>query len=85
MWMGELEIGGGGVIHLLCEHLCLYYVTSGCQISMSEKLLSCLDGLHGRQLLDRFIIDEAHCVSQVSNITHCVSHTSNSSPNVSAR
>ena len=35
------------------------------QVSASEKLLSCLANLYRRQLLARFVIDEAHCVSQV--------------------
>jgi hypothetical protein len=35
------------------------------QVSASDKLMSCLESLHRRNMLDRFIIDEAHCVSQV--------------------
>jgi len=38
------------------------------QISASEKLLSVLDNLYRRGVLDRFVIDEAHCVSQVSSL-----------------
>jgi len=34
------------------------------QISASEKLLSVLNNLYRRDVLDRFVIDEAHCVSQ---------------------
>jgi len=34
------------------------------QISASEKLLSVLSNLYRRGVLDRFVIDEAHCVSQ---------------------
>lgn len=34
------------------------------QISASEKLLSVLNNLYRRGVLDRFVIDEAHCVSQ---------------------
>ncbi|GFN80529.1 Bloom syndrome protein homolog [Plakobranchus ocellatus] len=40
----------------------LLYVTPE-KLSASEKLLSCLDSLYKRQLLTRFVIDEAHCVS----------------------
>ena len=36
------------------------------QLSASCKLLSVLHHLYGRSLLDRFVIDEAHCVSQVN-------------------
>ncbi|XP_076443905.1 uncharacterized protein LOC143282199 [Babylonia areolata] len=41
----------------------LLYVTPE-KLSASDKLLKCLDSLHHRQMLDRFVIDEAHCVSQ---------------------
>lgn len=41
----------------------LLYVTPE-KISASSKLLSALDNLFQRNLLDRFVIDEAHCVSQ---------------------
>ncbi|CAG5118509.1 unnamed protein product, partial [Candidula unifasciata] len=41
----------------------LLYVTPE-KLSASEKLLSCLDSLYRRQQLNRFVIDEAHCVSQ---------------------
>ncbi|XP_041370771.1 Bloom syndrome protein homolog [Gigantopelta aegis] len=41
----------------------LLYVTPE-KLSNSNKLLSVLDHLYGRKLLDRFVIDEAHCVSQ---------------------
>jgi len=34
------------------------------QISASEKLLSVLNNLYQRGVLDRFVVDEAHCVSQ---------------------
>jgi superfamily II DNA helicase RecQ len=30
--------------------------------------MSCLESLHRRNMLDRFIIDEAHCVSQVGGV-----------------
>ncbi|KAK3098744.1 hypothetical protein FSP39_022633 [Pinctada imbricata] len=42
----------------------LLYVTPEKQISASTKLLNCLDNLYKRKLLARFVIDEAHCVSQ---------------------
>ncbi|XP_050402456.1 recQ-like DNA helicase BLM [Patella vulgata] len=41
----------------------LLYVTPE-KVSASTKLLSCFEHLYNRQLLDRFVIDEAHCVSQ---------------------
>ncbi|XP_053405296.1 recQ-like DNA helicase BLM [Mercenaria mercenaria] len=40
----------------------LLYVTPE-KISASEKLLSVLENLYSRKVLDRFVIDEAHCVS----------------------
>ena len=33
------------------------------QLGASNKLLSVLQGLHSRQRLARFVIDEAHCIS----------------------
>jgi len=42
----------------------------GLQLSASEKLLNVLGNLYDRKLLDRFVIDEAHCVSSVSIIFH---------------
>nr|XP_032820000.1 Bloom syndrome protein isoform X3 [Petromyzon marinus] len=41
----------------------LLYVTPE-KLSCSTRLLSALDNLYQRQLLSRFVIDEAHCVSQ---------------------
>lgn len=35
------------------------------QVSASNKLISALQNLYERGLLARFVIDEAHCVSQV--------------------
>ncbi|WAQ98944.1 BLM-like protein [Mya arenaria] len=40
----------------------LIYVTPE-KLSASEKLLSVLGNLYDRKLLDRFVVDEAHCVS----------------------
>lgn len=41
----------------------LLYVTPE-KLSASGKLISALDSLYTRNLLDRFVIDEAHCISQ---------------------
>lgn len=41
----------------------LLYVTPE-KISASEKFQNTLDSLYGRDKLARFVIDEAHCVSQ---------------------
>ncbi|KAG8182427.1 hypothetical protein JTE90_018310 [Oedothorax gibbosus] len=41
----------------------LLYVTPE-KISASAKLLSCLENLYSRNMIQRFVIDEAHCVSQ---------------------
>ncbi|XP_060083863.1 recQ-like DNA helicase BLM [Ylistrum balloti] len=41
----------------------LLYVTPE-KISASDKLNNCLDNLYRRKILSRFVIDEAHCVSQ---------------------
>lgn len=35
------------------------------QVCASNRLLSALENLYNRKLLARFVIDEAHCVSQV--------------------
>lgn len=34
------------------------------KIAASKHLMNVLEGLFNRQLLSRFVIDEAHCVSQ---------------------
>lgn len=36
------------------------------QVCASNRLISTLENLYERKLLARFVIDEAHCVSQVS-------------------
>lgn len=41
----------------------LVYVTPE-KLSASDKLISVMNGLYSRGLLDRIVIDEAHCVSQ---------------------
>ena len=38
------------------------------QIGISEKLLSAIDSLYRRKLLAKFVVDEAHCVSQASTL-----------------
>ena len=40
----------------------LIYVTPE-KVARSDKLLRALAALHGRGLLRRFVIDEAHCIS----------------------
>lgn len=50
-------------LHYREPEIKLLYVTPE-KISASTKLLSALDNLFQRKLLDRFVIDEAHCVSQ---------------------
>ncbi|GFY64240.1 bloom syndrome protein homolog [Trichonephila inaurata madagascariensis] len=41
----------------------LLYVTPE-KISASVKLVSCMENLYARNVIQRFVIDEAHCVSQ---------------------
>ena len=41
----------------------LLYITPE-KLSASSKLIQTLQSLHNRKLLDRFVIDEAHCISQ---------------------
>lgn len=41
------------------------------QVSASNKLISALHNLYERGLLSRFVIDEAHCVSQVCFLSVC--------------
>ena len=41
----------------------LLYITPE-KLSASQKLFSVLNNLNARNLLARFVIDEAHCVSQ---------------------
>ncbi len=48
-------------VPVLCT-LCINYF----QIVASDKLMSVLQNLYRRKQLGRFVIDEAHCVSQVS-------------------
>ncbi|XP_052100493.1 recQ-like DNA helicase BLM [Mytilus californianus] len=50
-------------LHCRKPELTLLYVTPE-KISASNKLLSCFESLHQRGQLARFVIDEAHCVSQ---------------------
>lgn len=41
--------------------------SSSPQVSASNRLISALQNLYERGLLARFVIDEAHCVSQVGS------------------
>ncbi|XP_013387977.1 Bloom syndrome protein homolog [Lingula anatina] len=50
-------------LYLRDPGLKLLYVTPE-KISQSEKLLSVFENLYRRKMLSRFVIDEAHCVSQ---------------------
>ncbi|CAH8848049.1 unnamed protein product [Trichobilharzia szidati] len=50
-------------LHMASLRLKLLYVTPE-KIAASDKLKTCLEQLYKRNLLDRFVIDEAHCVSQ---------------------
>uniref|UniRef100_A0A8C0EG80 DNA 3'-5' helicase n=1 Tax=Bubo bubo TaxID=30461 RepID=A0A8C0EG80_BUBBB len=46
----------------------LLYVTPE-KVCASNRLMSALENLYDRKLLARFVIDEAHCVSQVKTLT----------------
>ncbi|MFS7919645.1 putative DNA helicase [Helianthus anomalus] len=55
-----------GILRDLCSEHCIYkllYVTPE-KVAKSDFLLRQLENLHARELLDRIVIDEAHCVSQ---------------------
>lgn len=61
-----------------CWNLCVNYdFYSRCiffflpKVSASNKLISALQNLFERGLLARFVIDEAHCVSQVCSSALC--------------
>ena len=64
---GEISVAAADKIYMkLCYRdpdIRLLYVTPE-KVSASGKLLSALDNLYQRGLLARFVIDEAHCVSQ---------------------
>ncbi|KAI3755203.1 hypothetical protein L1987_54999 [Smallanthus sonchifolius] len=60
-WTEQQEI-----LRDLCSACCSYkllYVTPE-KVAKSDFLLRQLENLHARELLDRIVIDEAHCVSQ---------------------
>ncbi|XP_024961474.1 ATP-dependent DNA helicase Q-like 4A [Cynara cardunculus var. scolymus] len=60
-WTEQQEI-----LRELCSEYCNYkllYVTPE-KVARSDALLRQLENLHARELLDRIVIDEAHCVSQ---------------------
>lgn len=50
-------------LHRKAPEIKLLYVTPE-KLSASGRLNSVLDSLSQRRLLDRFVIDEAHCISQ---------------------
>ena len=50
-------------LHRRSPEIKLLYVTPE-KLSASVKLISALNNLNKRQLLARFVIDEAHCISQ---------------------
>lgn len=50
-------------LHLATLRLKLLFVTPE-KIAASDKLKNCLEQLYRRNMLQRFVIDEAHCVSQ---------------------
>ena len=64
---GDLSASAAGMVYAdLCRRditVKLLYLTPE-KISSSNKLLSVLENLHNRNMLSRFVIDEAHCVSQ---------------------
>ncbi|GJZ85169.1 ATP-dependent DNA helicase Q-like 4A protein [Tanacetum coccineum] len=54
------------ILREICSENCSYkllYVTPE-KVAKSDFLLRQLENLHARELLDRIVIDEAHCVSQ---------------------
>ena len=50
-------------LRLKSPEIKLLYVTPE-KLSASRKLIEALNSLNQRNLLDRFVIDEAHCISQ---------------------
>ena len=64
---GEMSESAANMIYAdLCRkdiNIKLLYLTPE-KISSSQKVLSVLENLHRRNMLARFVIDEAHCVSQ---------------------
>ncbi len=42
------------------------------QVCASGRMISALQNLYERGLLARFVIDEAHCVSQVNLTENCI-------------
>ena len=50
-------------LRLKSPEIKLLYVTPE-KLSASKKLIDALNSLNQRNLLDRFVIDEAHCISQ---------------------
>lgn len=47
----------------VCAHLCLC-VCPGAQVTQSASLMRYFQSLESRGMLARFVVDEAHCVSQ---------------------
>jgi bloom syndrome protein len=52
---------------------CLLYLTPE-KVARSDALIRALDGLAAQGRLDRVVVDEAHCVSQVGQWRNLCSH-----------
>lgn len=61
------------------SQLRLLYVTPE-KIARSDVLMRALDQLNQQGRLDRVVVDEAHCVSQVGNLLHASALIAHASP-----